>query len=67
MKRSQPRGRAPSPFTLLNDEHQRSAVLRLADSRVPDHAIAQMTGLNVDVVRRWIAARAIERAREGTR
>jgi hypothetical protein len=57
-------GRVPSPFTLLNAEHQRSTVLKLADSRAPDHTIAQMTGLSVDRVRRWIAERAIERARE---
>jgi hypothetical protein len=67
MKRtSYPKGRAPSPFVLLNSEHQRATVLRLADSAMPDHAISQLTGLNVDVVRRWIAERAIERAREVT-
>jgi hypothetical protein len=66
MKRSHPRGRAPSPFTLLNDEHQRLAVLKLADSRVSDHGIAQLIGWTVEDVRRVIAERAIEKAREAS-
>jgi hypothetical protein len=36
-------------------------VLKLADSRTPDHGIAEMTGLDVATVRRWIAERDIER------
>jgi hypothetical protein len=57
-RKTYPQGHASSPFTLLNGEHQRSTVLRLADSRVSDHSISTLTGLDVVEVRRIIAARA---------
>jgi hypothetical protein len=60
-----PQGRAVSPFTLLDADHQGRAVLRLADSRMADYGIASVTGLDVCQVRRIIAARATEiRARD---
>jgi hypothetical protein len=62
---SHPRGRAQSPFALLNAEHQHSTVLRLTDSRMSDDAIASITGLDVGVVRRIIAARAAELRAKG--
>jgi hypothetical protein len=52
-------GASPSPFALLNDEHQRASVCKLADSRLGDNAIAQLTGLDVQTVRVWLAERDI--------
>jgi hypothetical protein len=49
---------APSPFALLNAEHQRESVLRLVDARVPVDGIAQMVGWCVADVLRVIAERA---------
>jgi hypothetical protein len=49
--------RMASPFVLLNSEHQRATVLRLADSRLGDNAIASITGLDVAEVRKILASR----------
>jgi hypothetical protein len=66
MKRTAyPKGRAASPFVLLDRQHQQAAVLRLADSKVPDHGIAQMIGWPVGDVRRIIAERAAELRAKG--
>jgi hypothetical protein len=58
-RHSLPRVRATSPFALLNDQHQRESILRLADSRVSDHVISSLTGMDVATVRRIIATRAV--------
>jgi hypothetical protein len=50
-------GRAPSPFVLVDEQHKRDAILRLADSRVGDHAIAAACGVDVATVCRAVAER----------
>jgi hypothetical protein len=44
---------------LLNEQHQRESVCRLADSHISDSVIASLTGLDLASVRRIIAERAI--------
>lgn len=58
-RQSLPRARATSRFVLLNEQHQRESVCRLADSHISDSVIASLTGLDLASVRRIIAERAI--------
>jgi hypothetical protein len=62
-----PGTRVPSMFVLLDEASKRASVLKLASAGMGDHGISQMTGMSIADVRRIIAERAIELARETLR
>jgi hypothetical protein len=45
-------------FLLLNEQERRDAITKLARSGMGDHAIASITALNVEMIRRILADQA---------